>query len=169
MKTLLIGLKKRLSIKNIAQAKFFMSALIMLFSLGATAQSITLPAVKIQNLEAFKGQYISVYFATGTPATIGLTPEQISLREIRAKVSFAITNSVEMVDKMTVAISGFSIPYNVLLVVIHNQPNFSWINANGSFPLGEQESQNHRAMVIRSFLKTETDQLIRDGVIYLSL
>ena len=85
-----------------------------LFSLSSWGQIVTLPQVEIMGLEPYAYQSVTLYYALGTPASIALSPEQVNIREIRAKTTIAIENQTRVVTpKMNVAIQGFTVPYNM--------------------------------------------------------
>lgn len=140
------------------------------FSSGAMGQIAVLPQVKIEGLSNHVGDYITVYFALGTPASIVLSSEQINLREVRAKTTTQITSSSISTPRMSVAIEGFTVPFNVLLVVIHRQPTFIWLNANGTLPLGEEAgSTHHRPILVKAMLKSDVEQSTQEGVVKITL
>jgi hypothetical protein len=142
----------------------------LFLNLNTWAQTVTLPQVEVSGLRPFSNQYLTVYFALGTPASIALSPEQISLREIRAKTTVSIENQNSITTpKMTVAIQGFTVPFNVLLIVIHQDKKFSWKNANGTLPLGEDSEGLSKALLIRAYLKPHLETLTSDGMIRIAL
>jgi hypothetical protein len=142
----------------------------LFLSLNTWAQTVTLPQVEVTGLRPFLNQYLTVYFALGTPASIALSPEQISLREVRAKTTISIENQSSVTTpRMTVAIQGFTVPFNVLLIVIHQGKKFSWKNANGTLPLGEDNEGSSKALLIRAYLKPDIEALTSDGVIRIAL
>jgi len=146
---------------------FFAGFFLSFFSFGQTA---LLPQVEVTRLQPYSKQSVSVYFALGTPASISLSPEQINIREVRAKTTIAIENQTSILTpKMNIAIQGFTVPFNILLVVVHQSPKFTWKNANGTVPLGEDVDGSSQALIIKAFLKHDLESQTSDGIIRIAL
>jgi hypothetical protein len=147
---------------------FLISLFASSFSFG---QAAFLPQVEVTGLQPYSKQFISVYFALGTPASIAVSPDHMNLREVRAKTTISIENQTSILTpKMSVVIQGFTVPFNVLLIVVHQNSKFTWKNANGTLPLGEDPDGSSRALIIKSFLKSDLGALTAaDGIVRIIL
>jgi len=148
-------------LKSTPNSKLFVWVLSLIATLVVSskglAQVVDLPQLEVHGLEKYRGQYLTTYFALGNPASIALSSDQVFLREVRAKSTQAIGNNSTLVTpKMTVVVQGFTAPYNLVVLVIHREPQYSWVNPNGSRPLGENtEVSGGGATVVLSWLRQE--------------
>ncbi|GIL16522.1 MAG: hypothetical protein BroJett040_02730 [Oligoflexia bacterium] len=137
----------------------------------ANAQSaITVNPMKLVNIpSSLQGQYLTVYFGIGARAAISTNSNQVTLKKIRKKIdNIQITSASAHVPGVDIPRTGFYQPYNLIVFVIHSQPNFNWQNIETddegniirTIPEGEIPGQNIQATASISLTKVEFEDLI---------
>lgn len=119
------------------------------------ADSVTVDAITVSNLGNLRGNYLSVYYGVGSRASIATSGSQVSLREIRAKVTVRIDGNSATVPAIQLQRSGFSLPYNLIVFAVHRGKDYVLVNADGTAPKGETSKQTSELLVMDSLTKNE--------------
>lgn len=147
MKTLLI--KSVLCIFGIA----------LFFSISANAQAVSVPSLEINSLGSYNGKFLTVYYAIGNRAAIATSDDQITMREVKLKKTFQINGNSVVAPRVDLSRSGIFMAYNLVVMVVHSDANYSWKNVNGSTPEGELMSLSSQTLAVDSLTKTELDSI----------
>lgn len=122
---------------------------------NGTAQSQSLeltPNLYISNLALFQGQYLNIFYATSEKSTLLFNEKSIKLESIAYQASLMITHSVYNLPSFELERTPFKLAYNVLIVLVSAEPQFSWVNADGTRPFGNTfKSKNHQVSYIKVF------------------
>lgn len=119
----------------------------------------TVNPIQLHGLQNYKGKYLTVYYGLGSRGSLTTSEDQITLREVKEKRSFQITDEALNIPEINLKRSNVFIPFNIIVFVIHDGPNFTWINGNSSVPDGELLTPNRSSQAVDSLTKIEFDQL----------
>ena len=158
--------------KKAMQTMMFLATLALAMVTGLAnvqADSATVDAITVSNLGNLRGNYISVYYGVGSRAAIATSGSQVSLREIRAKVTVRIDGNSVTVPAIQLQRTGFSLPYNLIVFAVHRGKDFVLVNADGSAPKGETAKQSSELLLMDSLTKPEADSLRSQGSINVTL
>jgi len=89
---------------------------------------VQVPAMNITGLAQYRNSYISIIFATKGFTGLALSLEQWQLRNIYEQRTTKIDSDSIRTNAEQVFWQGLNRP-NVMIVVIHSQPEFNWINS----------------------------------------
>lgn len=113
------------------------------------------PGLTIRGLEAYQGKYLTVLYAHAWAPAVKTDNRQVLIQEVLKRVLTPVTQASVQIAPAEVAASGL-LAFNHLFLVVHDQPDFVWKNANDASP---QSSSN--AMVSLVVLsKSEIDLLV---------
>lgn len=109
---------------------------------AAQASDETIPEVEIQKLSSHTGKYITVLYAVGNQPMFSTDDHDIRIRTVRlSRTSGPITSDSRTIDSVKLPRLGFGGSFNYVMVVIHEQPQFYWRNADGSVPTYPEDIQ----------------------------
>ncbi|MFN7453375.1 MAG: hypothetical protein ACK5RO_01815 [Pseudobdellovibrionaceae bacterium] len=102
------------------------------------------PEINLNGLGNYRGQYATVIYANGRPAVI-TSSSPIQKQVVLRSVSFTATKPISadgvVFPKTDISNVGF-ITYNMIVFVVHREPQFTWVNANGTVPEGVKAPEN---------------------------
>ncbi|MGZ3781409.1 MAG: hypothetical protein ACXVCY_12230 [Pseudobdellovibrionaceae bacterium] len=160
------------------------NALTLIIGLGLLSGSVlnrnaeaarfeTIPALQVNHLGNFAGQYLTVLYAVGARPFISTDPLQITLAQIKETRTLYISSDILTLPTVEVEKEGFRPSYNIIVFVISPQNNYSWLNADGSSPQGMVQTGNHLNSLVNSVNKSEVDAFISasgtNGVMQINL
>jgi len=119
-----------------------------------------IPGLEIQNFGNFRGQYLTILYAIGSKPFIATDASQVTLNQVKEARSITITSDVVKLPPVQVQKEGFRPSYNMIVVVVSPQPNFSWQNADGSIPQGVTATGNKQAVKVLTVNKADVDNFI---------
>jgi hypothetical protein len=91
--------------------------------------------VEIRGLSQYRGMYLTAHYAVSSAAGMALDPGQVSISQIYVVVPDLLINQDNLsLPPQEIVWSGISKP-NSLVLVIHRQAQFHWINGDGSAPV----------------------------------
>lgn len=144
------------------------NALTLLISLGIMSGSVsyrnaqaarfeTVPSIKVNQLGNYRGQYLTVLYAVGSRPFISTDSNQITVSQVKEARTVYISDDSMSLPPVQVEKEGFRPSYNVIIFVISPQPNYSWVNADGSVPDGMTVTNNRMSSLINAINKSELD------------
>jgi hypothetical protein len=129
--------------------------------LPVIGSTLVINKIAISGMSLYQGKYLTVYYGTGARASLASAKNQVNIREVKVAETFPINNNILELPKRDFARSGFVLPYNLIVVVVHDTPTFCWKNKpNDQFPLGEKTCSENTSVEIDSLTKTEFDILL---------
>lgn len=149
----------------------FVNALTLIIGLGLMSGSFSqrsaeaarfeiVPAMDIQQLGNFRGQYLTVLYAVGSRPFISTSASQINISQIKdAKTVYISADSIRL-PAVQVEKEGFRPSYNMVLFVVSPRANYSWVNADGSLPQGGAKTDNQEASTISVVNKSDIEKFI---------
>lgn len=126
------------------------SVLALVAPLQAQATLAKTPALKIQ-IQGPLPKYMTIYFARGRAPLISVEAKQVILSEIKAKIRVTLSGSQLEIPAQSITRSGIFSAYNYLVVILHDQEEFVWLNGDDSVPLNEAQSGTLQARKILVF------------------
>ena len=124
--------------KNNSSAKISLlfvifSFLLMVLAEPVKAESIlTLPSLNVSALQTYKGRYLTAIYVVSTAAGLSLEAEHPSVKTIYKQTQpILISGNSVSLDPQSIAWTGLSKP-NIILLVVHDLPNFKWINGSNT-------------------------------------
>ncbi|MEN0059704.1 MAG: hypothetical protein AAGB31_12770 [Bdellovibrio sp.] len=158
----------------------FINALTLFIGLGLLTGSFssrsaeaarfeTVPPLQVNLLGNLRGQYLTVFYAVGTPSLISTGPAQVTLAQIKETRSVQITADTLNIPAVQVEKEGFRPSYNFLVFVVSPQPNYSWVNADGSVPQGSTASNNRQATLVNAVSRTTVEANSASGTLQVQL
>ncbi|HEX7673247.1 MAG TPA: hypothetical protein VF412_03700 [Bdellovibrio sp.] len=160
------------------------NALTLIIGLGLMSGSVsqrnaeaarfeTVPSLQVNRLGNFRGQYLTVLYAVGSRPFISTDASQINLSQVKESRTVYLTADSVTLPPVQVEQEGFRPSYNIVVFVVSNQSNYSWVNADGTTPQGMTASSNHSASIINSINKTDVDSFVsssgQDAVLNVNL
>lgn len=154
------------SIKLIA-----INALTLIIGLGLMSGSVskrsaeaarfeTIPAMSINKLGNYRGQYLTILYAVGSKPFISTNRNQVTLTQIKESRTVLISSDSVRLPNVQVEKEGFRPSYNMIVFVVSPQANYSWINPDGSIPQGGTKTSNNMASLVETTNKTDVDNFI---------
>lgn len=147
------------------------NALTLIIGLGLMSGSVSkrnaeaarfesIPALQIQKLGNYRGQYLTVLYAVGSKPFISTSRNQISISQIKeSRTAFITADSINL-PAVQVEKEGFRPSYNMIVLVVSPNANYSWINADGSLPQGGVKTANNSESLLETVNKTDVDNFI---------
>lgn len=117
----------------------------------------TVPALKITGLGNKMGQYLNVIYAVGSEPFISTAQDQVNISHVKSLDTLRITADTMMVPSIQVVKEGFFPSYNMVVLVVSPQPNYSWQDADGSSPQGMTTSTNHVATLVHPIPRSDLE------------
>ncbi len=109
-------------------------------------------AISFSNAQStlFKGKYLTVYYGYGSPGSLKNQDDQITIREVREKRTYKITGSVLKVAQVALKKVPINTAYSIVVFVIHDDLDFTWLNGDrsgpdGGLPKGETVTSNKKS------------------------
>lgn len=147
------------------------NALTLIFGLGLMSGSVsqrnaeaarfeTIPALQVNHLGNFRGQYLTVLYAVGSRPFISTDSSQISLSQVKESRTVYITDDTMSLPSVQVEKEGFRPSYNVIVFVVSPQSNYSWVNADGTVPQGLSLTNNHMSSLINAINKKDVEGFV---------
>lgn len=140
---------------------------------AAAARFEAIPSLQVNRLGNYRGQYLTVLYAVGARPFISTEPSQIAISQVKeARTVYISADSVSL-PKTQVEKEGFRPSYNIVVFVISPQPNYSWLNADGSLPQGMSPTNYHLSSLVNAINKPDVDKFISttgiDGLLQVNL
>ena len=117
--------------------------------------------IYLGGLKSYQGKTLTVYYAIGSRGALSNEDDQITIREVKKKVSYTIQSEEVQIPETAIVRDSAKVPYNIIVFVIHDGTNFSWINGNRTVPQGEVLSTNNLSLGVSSLNKIEVEALIQ--------
>lgn len=147
------------------------NALTLIIGLGLMSGSVsqrnaeaarfeTIPSLQVNRLGNMRGQYLTVLYAVGSRPFISTDSSQISISQVKESRTVYISDDSMTLPTVQVEKEGFRPSYNIIVFVVSPQPNYSWVNADGSVPQGMSLTNNHMSSLINAINKTDVDGFI---------
>lgn len=147
------------------------NALTLIIGLGLMSGSVsqrnaeaarfeTIPSLQVNRLGNLRGQYLTVLYAVGSRPFISTDSSQITISQVKESRTVYISDDVMSLPAVQVEKEGFRPSYNIIVFVVSPQPNYSWVNADGSVPQGMTLTNNHLSSLINAINKTEVDGFV---------
>ena len=151
---------------------FAINALTLLIGLGLMSGSVSqrdakaaklevIPALNVTKLGNYRGQFLTVLYAVGSKPFIATQVGQVNISQIKDSKTIYLADDSVKLPAVQVEKEGFRPSYNMIVLVVSPQPNFGWINADGSIPQGGVQTNNKQYSLINSINKTEVDEFVR--------
>ncbi|WP_413290792.1 hypothetical protein [Bdellovibrio sp. HCB337] len=148
----------------------FINALTLIIGLGLMSGSFSpsdaqaaptevVPKIQIQKIGNFKGQHLTVFYAVGTRPFLSTDSSQVTLSEVKSIRTQVVDDDFVTLPQIELQKAGFRPGYNLVLVVISPNPDYSFVNANGETIVGMPQTKNQQASLIRSYSKAEIESL----------
>lgn len=120
----------------------------------------TIPSLQVNKLGNLRGQYLTVLYAVGSRPFISMDSTQISITQVKESRTVAITADSMKLPAVQVEKEGFRPSYNIIVFVVSPQPNYSWVNADGSVPQGMTATANRLSSLINAINKADVDSFV---------
>lgn len=121
----------------------------------------TIPAMQINSLGNYRGQYLTVLYAIGSRPFIATDASQINLSQVKDSRTVYISADSMQLPAVQVEKEGFRPSYNIIVFVISPQPNYGWVNADGSLPQGLSATSNRSSSLVNAINKTQVDSFLQ--------
>ncbi|KHD87726.1 MAG: hypothetical protein OM95_12985 [Bdellovibrio sp. ArHS] len=147
------------------------NALTLIIGLGLMSGSVsqrnaeaarfeTIPSLQVNRLGNLRGQYLTVLYAVGSRPFISTDSSQITISQVKESRTVYISADSMTLPSVQVEKEGFRPSYNIIVFVVSPQPNYSWVNADGSAPQGMSITSNRMSSLINAINKTDVDSFI---------
>jgi hypothetical protein len=136
-----------------------LSALILNRSAGAARVDIV-PTLNIQNMERYQGKFLQVIYAVGRYPTIPTSINQIQLIQIKSIKTAPIVAGDLVMPQIPVEKSGLFPSYNVVVLVVTDQPDFQWNNYDGSSVEGPTGSGSRAYVAVDLISRPDIEAVI---------
>lgn len=144
------------------------NALTLLIGLGLLTGSLSqrsanaarfevIPALQIAKLGNYRGQYLTILYAVGSRPFISTDSSQINISQVKESRTIYITDDAMTTPLVQVEKEGFRPSYNIVVFVVSPQPNYSWVNADGTIPQGVTSTNNHQSVLVNTVNRTNID------------
>lgn len=120
----------------------------------------SIPALRVNSLGNFRGQYLSVLYVVGSRPFIATDKSQINIAQIKDSRTLYITSDSMELPAVQVEKEGFRPSYNMIVFVISPQADFGWVNADGSVPQGGLKTNNRQINLLNSVNKSDVDNFV---------
>ena len=115
------------------------------------------PSVQITGLGNKTGQYLTAIYAVGTEPFLATSPSQVNIHHVKKIVEVPISSDTMTLPSVQVEKIGFYPSYNMVVLVISPQPNYSWVDADGTSPDGMTATPNHVATLIHAIQRSDLE------------
>lgn len=147
------------------------NALTLIIGLGLMSGSVSqrnaeaarfesIPSIQVNHLGNFRGHYLTVLYAVGSRPFISTDSSQVTISQVKESRTVFISEDSMSLPKVQVEKEGFRPSYNIVIFVVSPQPNYSWVNPDGSVPQGMSLTNNHLSSLSNSINKTDIDNFI---------
>lgn len=145
--------------------KIFLAFAVSIISLTANAQTskTSINPLRVEGLANYQGNYITIYYGLATKASLSLSESQLTLRSVKHKHTLPIYNDSVEFPQVVLARSGFMMAYNMIVLVIHKDNQFVWINANRTVPEGESTQGSTKMIRVDALEKSEFERMKRSA------
>ncbi len=148
------------------------NALTLIIGLGLMSGSVSqrnaeaarfevIPALNVAQLGNFKGQYLTIFYAVGSRPFISTDTSQISISQVKESRTIYLTADEMNTPAVQVEKEGFRPSYNIIVFVVSPQPNYSWVNSDGTIPQGVTATSNHASSLINTLNRTDVDAFVK--------
>lgn len=120
----------------------------------------TIPSLQINHLGNLRGQYLTALYAVGSRPLISTHLSQINLSQVKEARTIYLTSDSMTLPTVQVEKEGFRPSFNIIVFVVSNEPNYSWVNADGTYPQGMTATNNHSSSILSSINKSDVDNFI---------
>lgn len=130
--------------KNLTLSVLILAGMLISFfhSVPALAgRTVTVPAIQLQKTGNYLGQYATIYYGFEKTTIIHADSTAIALSSVRMTQTRPVSSDTVQFPSVQIDKDGFRGAYDIVVVVISHYPNFSWKNADGSFPEGVTDSK----------------------------
>lgn len=146
---------------------YLINALTLLIGLGLMSGSFSsrdaqaarkdsVPRIQVQQLGGYHGQYLTVYYASGTKPFLG---QSATLSQVKTVRTNQISSDISELPALDLPRAGFQPGYNLLVLVVSPTPEFSWVNPDQTSPNGINLTANHNVSRVRIFTRTQVESL----------
>ena len=118
------------------------------------------PKIQIQKLGNYRGQHLTAFYAVGTRPFLATDSSQVTLSEVKGIHREVVLNDFVTLPQVELLKQGFRPGYNLVMVAISPDPDYTFVNANGTEIGGMPKSTNQRATLLRSYSKAEIEALV---------
>ena len=108
-------------------------------------RTVVIPAIQVQKTGNYLGQYATIYYGFEKTAIINADSSLISLSSVRSSQTRPIAGDTVQFPSVQIDKEGIRGAYDTVVVVISRLPNFSWKNADGTFPTGVLDTKIYEA------------------------
>lgn len=119
----------------------------------------SVPTLKITGLGNKMGQYLNVIYSVGSEPFLATSASQVNIAHVKSVNTIRISADTVTVPSVQVQKQGFSPSYNMVVLVISPQPNYSWVDADGTSPDGMTGTGNHVATLIHPIQRSDLESL----------
>lgn len=148
------------------------NALTLLIGLGLLTGSLSqrnanaarfevIPSLQIAKLGNYRGQYLTILYAVGSRPFISTDSSQINISQVKESRTIYITDETMKTPIAEVEKEGFRPSYNIVVFVVSPQPNYSWVNADGTIPQGATSTNNHQSALVNTVNRVDIDAFIK--------
>lgn len=142
-------------------ASFLMFALVVLLAPLSHAATVMTPAMKV-TIGGQRAKFASVYFVRAKAPLIAIEARQLNVIEVKAKMTSQVGESPIDVPSVSVNKAGIFAAFNYVIIVLHDQPQFVWLNADETIPPGETQNGTARARQVTSYDLNDLASLPKD-------
>ncbi len=119
-----------------------------------------IPQIKMDSLKSYKGKYLTVLYAVASRPILGKNKGQITISQIKDSRTVFVTEDSMTLPSVQVEKEGFRPSYNMIIAVVSDEADFSWINPDGTLPEGMLTSNNTQKNLIKWLNKDEVDAFV---------
>ncbi len=93
------------------------------------------PEITLSELGPLRGKKLSILYVVGVKGLITTEDLQIQVSEVKSALGASTVDNVTQVfSPVAIKREGFRPTFNYLLIIVHNQDEFFWKNADGGVP-----------------------------------
>jgi len=101
---------------------------------GVNGGTSNFPKILVSGLSEQKGQYLTAIYSVALASELAISADNLQLKKVYSEIAnVPITGDSVELPAQSINWTGWARP-NVVLFVIHSEPNFSWINPDPQSP-----------------------------------
>lgn len=125
--------------------------------------------LKISGLGNHLGKNITAFYAIGRSGLISTQKDQVVLRVVKWKKTLSITgDSVTFPATPVLSWNGNQMPYNIVVLAIHNEKEMDWVNADQSRPEGSGDGAFVQPIYVDALKNSQINEMkteLGDGIL----
>lgn len=144
------------------------NALTLIIGLGLMSGSLSqrnaqaarfelIPPISVSGLGNHRGQYLTLLYVIASRPLIGIENSQITVVQVKESRTVYIAADEMSMPAVKIGKEGFRPSYNMVLAVLSNTADFSWINADGNLPPGSTATSSHRFENLKIISKSDIE------------